>query len=91
MAFVTDSGKPDWKKADFLSALFSQHCPRLVILQACNTGKESNLNSFSSVASHLMLQGIPLVIAMQYEVSNNTANIFIENFQPSISCGSLPS
>jgi hypothetical protein len=87
VAFVTDSGEPDWKKADFLSTLFGQHCPSLVILQACNTGKESNLNSFSSVASHLMLQGISLVIAMQYEVSNNTANIFIENFYSEIAKG----
>ena len=87
VAFVKDSGEPDWKNADFFSILLDQHRPKLVILQACNTGKESDLNPFNSVASHLMLQGISIVIAMQYEVSNNTANMFIEDLYSEIAKG----
>jgi len=87
LAFVKNSGEPDWKKAEDLSILFQKHHPKLVILQACNTGKESDLNAFSSVASRLMLQDIPIVIAMQFEVSNNTANIFMKTFYSEIANG----
>ena len=80
VALVRDSGEPDWKTADFFSRLFTQHRPKIVILQACETGKQSETDGFSSVASRLMLQGIPVVIAMQYQVSNQTVSGFVKDF-----------
>lgn len=80
VALVLDSGEPDWKTADFFSRLFTQHRPKIVILQACETGKQSETDGFSSVASRLVLQGIPVVIAMQYQVSNYTVSGFVNDF-----------
>ena len=80
IAFVKDSGEADWKEADFFSILFLQHRPKIVILQTCEIGRQSESNPFSSVAYRLMLQGIPVVIAMQYKVSNQTASSFVKNF-----------
>jgi len=79
VALVRDSGEPDWKTADFFSRLFTQYRPKIVILQACETGKSSETDGFSSVASRLMLQGIPVVIAMQYQVSNQTVSGFVKD------------
>ena len=84
IAFVKDSGEADWKEADFFSILFLQHRPKIVILQACETGSQSESNAFSSVAYRLMLQGIPVVIAMQYKVSNQTAISFAKDFYEEI-------
>jgi len=84
VALVRDSGEPDWKTADFFSRLFTQHRPKIVLLQACETGKQSETDGFSSVASRLMLQGIPVVIAMQYQVSNQTVSGFVKDFYEEI-------
>ena len=84
IAFVNDAGKADWKDAKMFSQLFSGHTPKIVILQACETGKQSETNAFSSVAFRLMLQGIPVVIAMQYKVSNQTATSFVTEFYSQI-------
>ena len=84
IAFVNNTGKADWKDAKMFSQLFSGHIPKIVILQACETGKQSETNAFSSVASRLMLQGIPVVIAMQYKVSNQTATSFVTEFYSQI-------
>jgi CHAT domain-containing protein len=84
IAFVNDAGEADWKDAKVFSQLFSGHTPKIVILQACETGKQSETNAFSSVAFRLMLQGIPVVVAMQYKVSNQTASSFVKEFYSQI-------
>ncbi len=80
VAFVNEFGEADWKDARMFGQLFSGHTPKIVILQACETGRQSETNAFSSVASRLMLQGIPIVVAMQYKVSNQTAITFVKEF-----------
>lgn len=84
IALVNDEGGFVWKNADYFSILFQRHRPKVVILQACETGKQSETNAFSSVAYQLMLQGIPVVIAMQYKVSNLTAKDFVKDFYEEI-------
>ncbi|MBK4729952.1 CHAT domain-containing protein [Oxynema sp. CENA135] len=84
VALVAESGEPDWKTASFFSNLFNQHRPKIVILQACETAQESELAAFSSVAAHLMLQGIAIVIAMQYKIANQTASRFVGDFYDEI-------
>ncbi|MBG0853006.1 CHAT domain-containing protein [Streptomyces spinoverrucosus] len=46
---------------------------RLAVLNACETGRADGLNPFSSVAGALMRKGLPAVLAMQYEVSEDAA------------------
>lgn len=80
VAFVNEFGQADWKDARMFGQLFSGHMPKIVILQACETGRQSETNAFSGVASRLMQQGIPIVVAMQYKVSNQTAITFVKEF-----------
>lgn len=83
LAFVKDVagpnyGKPDWKAADEVVGLFPVDClPQVVILQACEGAKQSESDAFASVASKLLLQGIPIVVAMQYEIPAGIANQFV--------------
>ena len=57
---------------------------RLVILNACETGKTSLENSFSGVAQKLLEQGIPAVIAMQEKISDHAAIRFSKEFFSSL-------
>ena len=84
VAFVNEFGEANWKDAKMFGQLFTGHQPKVVILQACETGKQSETNAFSSLASRLMLEGIPVVIAMQYKVSNQTAISFVKEFYSKI-------
>ncbi|MCL2934301.1 MAG: CHAT domain-containing protein [Trichodesmium sp. MAG_R03] len=69
-----------WVDADYFSGLFSRHCPSVVMLQACEGGKLSGSQAFTGVASAIIQQNIPVVVAMQYEVTNSTASRFARCF-----------
>jgi hypothetical protein len=85
IAFVNEeTSEADWRNADFFSGLFNRHRPQVVILQACEGAKQSESEAFVSVASSLVNQNIPIVVAMQYEVSNNTAIKFARSFYKQI-------
>jgi hypothetical protein len=58
----------------------SRQAPRIVVLQACESGALSAKQGFVGVASQVMEKNIPLVAAMQYEVSNATAAKFMRAF-----------
>jgi hypothetical protein len=69
-----------WVDADYFSELFNQHRPGVVMLQACEAGTLSASQAFVGVASRVVQQNIPVVVAMQYEVTNSTASRFSRRF-----------
>jgi hypothetical protein len=69
-----------WVNADYLSNLFNQHRPGVVLLQACEGGTLSSSQAFAGVASKIVQQNVPVVVAMQYEVTNSTASRFALKF-----------
>ncbi|MBW4465465.1 MAG: CHAT domain-containing protein [Pegethrix bostrychoides GSE-TBD4-15B] len=82
LAFMIESGpnfgRPDWKTAEEVVGLFPNDAlPQVVILQACEGAKQSESDAFASLASKLLLQGIPIVVAMQYEIPAGIANQFV--------------
>ena len=81
IAFVDpDFDEAMWVDADYLSELFNQHRPSVVMLQACEGGTLSSSQAFVGVASKLVQQNVPVVVAMQYEVTNSTASRFALRF-----------
>ena len=79
-----DLGDAIWVGADNISDLFNTHKPALVMLQACDSGTLSRKQPFFGVASRIVQQNIPVVVAMQYEVTNATANRFSRKFYEEI-------
>jgi len=75
-----DLDKAMWVDADYFSELFNQHRPGVVMLQACEGGRLSASQAFVGVASSVVQQNIPVVVAMQYEVTNSTAIRFALRF-----------
>jgi tetratricopeptide (TPR) repeat protein len=85
---MADGETADWCSATDFSFLFSRHPPRLVVLQACESGRTDTVGSVS-VASQLVRQhNLPAVVAMQYQISNQTAIGFAERFYECLSGGS---
>jgi hypothetical protein len=88
MAFVDpDLDEAMWVDANYFSELFNQHRPGVVILQACESGMLSPSQAFVGVASKVGQQNVPVVVAMQYEVTNSTATKFALDFCKHLAAG----
>lgn len=57
---------------------------RLVVLNACETGRSSAADPFSSVAGALMRRGVPAALAMQFPISDRAAEEFSRTFYEGI-------
>lgn len=80
-----DGGSTYHLGADDLAMLLRDHPSlRLVMLNACDTGRASALDPFSSVAGALIRRGVPAVVAMQYEITDRAALEFGRTFYESM-------
>jgi CHAT domain/WD domain, G-beta repeat len=85
IALTDDQGSTRLLHAGDLSLLLRDHASlRLVLLNACDTGRADALDPFSSTAGALVRRGIPAVVAMQYEVSDRAAIEFARTFYAAI-------
>ena len=72
-------------RATELGRLLADHRSlRLVILNSCEGARGSLNKDFSSTASTLIRRGIPAVIAMQYEITDQAAIEFSRSFYESL-------
>ena len=65
---------------DLAMLLRGHHSLRLVVLNACDTGRASALDPFSSVAGALIRRGVPAAVAMQQEITDLAALEFSRTF-----------
>jgi|GEM_PF-3112233 hypothetical protein len=56
----------------------------LVVLNSCLGTKSGDGEKFSSVAAGLVKSGVPAVIAMQYEISDDSARVIAKTFYTSL-------
>jgi hypothetical protein len=69
IALEDEEGKAYRLYATRLSQLLTDHSSlRLVVLNSCEGAKGNELDIFSSTAAPLIRNGIPAVLAMQYEI-----------------------
>jgi tetratricopeptide (TPR) repeat protein len=74
--------------AQFLGTLLHDHRPlRLAVLNACEGARASRTDPFAGTAQSLVQQGIPAVIAMQFEVTDEAAICFTREFYAAIAVG----
>lgn len=69
-----------WVDANFFSELLNRHRPSVVMLQACEGGMLSTSQAFVGIASRIVQQNIPVVVAMQHQISNISASRFAYRF-----------
>jgi len=71
-----------------LGTLLHDHRPlRLAILNACEGARASRADPFAGIAQSLVQQGIPAVIAMQFEISDEAAIAFSHEFYGAVADG----
>jgi hypothetical protein len=81
LAFAHENGAVHWVADSSFSGLVQQgRRLRLAFLQACESGFPDPYVSFSGVAQQLAGAGLPAVVAMQYQVCSDTANVFAGTF-----------
>jgi hypothetical protein len=71
-----------------LGVMLSAHRSlRLIVLNACEGARGSSSDPFAGVAQSLVQQGIPAVIAMQFEITDEAAITFAEELYAAIADG----
>ena len=81
LALAGEEGGTSPLGAGALSMVLTENFPlRLVVLNACDTGRSSSLDFFSSVSGALVRRGIPAVLAMQFEITDQAAIEFTRTF-----------
>lgn len=69
-----EGGRSRLVSGHYLGALLRDHFSlRLALLNACEGARTSRSDPFAGVAQHLVQQGIPAVIAMQFEITDGAA------------------
>ncbi len=88
IALVDDNGKQFRLSATQLGRLLANHNSlRLVLLNSCEGARGSEHDIFSSTASIIVRQGIPAVLAMQYEITDRAAIEFARAFYEALADG----
>ncbi len=88
LVFEDENGKGVPVGGPSLAYLLQDHPSlRLAVLNACNGARASREDTFAGTAQVLVHHGIPAVIAMQSEVTDETACSFAEKLYRALSAG----
>lgn len=70
--------------ADLARELSEENSIRLVVLNSCHGAYADVFNPAGGIANNLVMRGIPAVVANQFQVSNEAATLFAEDFYSAI-------
>jgi CHAT domain-containing protein len=88
LALANDQGKTHLLSATDLGRLLAQRSSlRLVVLNACQGAMGNKTDLFSSTAATLARKGLPAVLAMQYEITDQAAIEFTRGFYVALAAG----
>jgi hypothetical protein len=88
LVFTQQDGSGCWVTGEQLGIdLHDAALMRLVVLNACEGARNDVADPFSGVAQALVQQGIPAVVAMQFEISDPAAIAFAHGFYGAIADG----
>lgn len=88
IALAGEAGGSHLLPATSLARLLDDHASlRLVLLNSCEGARGSERDAFSGTAATLMRRGIPAVLAMQYEITDEAAIEFSRAFYEAVADG----
>lgn len=79
-----------WMDAEPFSTLFSEHPPRLVVLNCCLGAMPDPRRSLGGVGPLMMRRGVPAIISMRYEIQDDVAIKFADAFYRELLVGDEP-
>ncbi|MGE3075038.1 MAG: CHAT domain-containing protein [Dehalococcoidia bacterium] len=81
LVFEDEQGRGNEVSATYLATLLHDaDSLRLAVLNACDGARGSRTDQFAGVAQSLLQQGVPAVVAMQFEISDDAALTFAREF-----------
>ena len=88
LVLETDDGKANLTSGKYLGTLLhDEKSIRLAVLNACEGGRTSRHDPFAGVGQSLVQQGIPAVVAMQFEISDQAAITLSHEFYAALADG----
>lgn len=88
LAFEDSSGRSQRISGADLGTMLHDHTTlRLAVLNACEGARTSPQDPFSGVAQSLVRQGLPAVVAMQFEITDEAAITLSHEFYAALSDG----
>jgi hypothetical protein len=72
---------------EFGSLLYDERSLRLAVLNSCEGARTSHVDPFSGVATSLVERGLPAVVGMQFEISDDAAITFAERLYTAVAQG----
>jgi len=88
LVLENDQRQPRLVTGGFLGAvLHNKRSLRLAVLNSCEGARGSRSDPYAGTAQNLVQQGIPAVIAMQFEISDHAAIIFAHEFYSALADG----
>jgi hypothetical protein len=87
LVLQTKDGNPIWVSGDQLGRQLRNRDVQLVVLSACKSGLVAGSSTFTSMAGALIKRGIPTVVAMQFSVDTQAAEVFVEDFYRALMLG----
>ena len=87
LLLVDGRGRGTWVEADRLRRLLCGRGLRLVVLNACETGRGGRNDFLRGVAPALLAGGIPAVVANQYKVLDTSATAFARHLMWALAHG----
>ena len=82
------NGRPLEVTGEELGGLLNEYDPtRLAVLNACEGARSGASDPFAGVAQSLIQQGLPAVVAMQFEITDDAAIIFAHELYAAIADG----
>jgi hypothetical protein len=76
LAFTDRYGRVDWVPGADLGVILSNAPVRLALLNSCDGARVSEVDPYATTAIALVENGIPAVVAMQFEISDKAAIAF---------------
>ena len=88
IALTDEDGQAHYLSSTQLGLLLTDHHPlRLVVLNACEGARGGKRDIFSSTAATLVRRGVPAVLAMQYDITDQAAIELSRAFYEAIADG----
>lgn len=88
LMFEDEQGRGKAVSGQILGTLFhDEKTLRLALLNACEGGRTAKSDPFAGVGQSLLQQGVPAVIAMQFEVTDDTAITLAHAFYEALADG----
>jgi hypothetical protein len=88
LLFEDDAHKGDVVSSRHVGMLLHDHLPlRVAVLNACEGARASLVDPFAGSAQTLVQQGLPAVVAMQFEIGDEVATTFAQELYGALSDG----